>query len=196
MRNAAVLALREGDPSAIGVCRRGEPPPVQKLHFPCWQLLQHNPFLLCPWLSRLHRPISKATPTPPRKHAQTHGTFFTLLPFITFLLTFFFLLQNAWFCISVPGALYRRCPLKHKDEITMEPKWNVFFPSCLRCKTAHIFAKNTLQIMQFLADYCCIILLWVQTPSIARYCTLIPNTVSFSSCGIHTDTATHTYILI
>ena len=70
----------------------------------------------------------------------------------------FFYCKMHDFASAFRGALYRRCPLKHKDEITMEPMF--FFPSCLRCKTANTFAKkNTLQIMQFLGDYSCIILL-------------------------------------
>ena len=44
---------------------------LYKTPLPCWQLVQHSPFLLCPCLSRFHRPISKATATPPRKHACT-----------------------------------------------------------------------------------------------------------------------------
>ena len=136
--------------------------------------------------------------TYPTKKARTNTWYF--LHFIAIYHVssrIFFYCKMHDFASAFRGALYRRRPLKHEDEITMEPKWNVFFfPSCLRCKTANIFAKNTLQIMQFLGDFSCIILLWVQTPSIVRYCTLIPNTVSFSSCSVHTDTATHTYILI
>lgn len=41
---------------------------LYKTPLPCWQLVQHSPFLLCPCLSRFHRHISKETSTPPRSH--------------------------------------------------------------------------------------------------------------------------------
>ena len=110
MRNAAVLALREGEPIRC-VHRRGRQAGhhlYKKLHFPCWQSVQHSPFLLCPCLSRFHRPISKATATPPRKHACT-CYFSSPLSCLLYVL-FSIVTEKCRFCRlvlkSAPGVLY------------------------------------------------------------------------------------------
>ena len=98
------------NPSGVCTGEAGRPATTctKKLHFPCWQSVQHSPFLLCPCLSRFHRPISKATVTPPRKHACT-CYFSSPLSCLLYVL-FSIVTAKCRFCRlvlkSAPGVLY------------------------------------------------------------------------------------------
>lgn len=150
MRNAAVLALREGDPSARCVQeRRATTCTKTPLSMLAVDSTQPFPSMSMPVMTSQAHFQSNTYHT---KKAQTNTWYFLTL------FLHFFLLQNADFApifLSLLREYFMCCKPKVLSQTwgwdTMEPKCLLsFLPSM---HNSRHFCKNTLQILQFLGDY-------------------------------------------
>ena len=121
--------------------------------FPCWQLIQHSPFLLCPCLSRFHRPISKATTTPPRKHVCTCYFLHFIAVSSRFFSHFFYCkMQNSHqltqVCsrsiVSITACCKQKVPSQTQGRDTMEHKGRLSFLIPMQTAVLQHFAKGVL----------------------------------------------------